>query len=110
MGKPDRESLVQFRKLFMDATRRAGKNQFLTYYLIAAHPGCSDGDMLKLKKFVGSVLKLNPRQVQVFTPLPSTYSALMYHTGKDPFSGRSIKVVKDIAGKVRQKKILQGGR
>ncbi len=107
MGKPDRKSLMEFRRMFLEATRKAGKKQFLTYYLIAAHPGCSDADMKKLKTFVGSVLKLNPRQVQVFTPLPSTWSAVMYHTGKDPFTGRTLKVIKDIAGKVRQKRILQ---
>ncbi len=107
MGKPDRKSLVEFRRMFLEATKKAGKKQFLTYYLIAAHPGCSDADMKKLKKFVGSVLKLNPRQVQVFTPLPSTWSAVMYHTAKDPFTGRFLTVIKDIAGKVRQKGILQ---
>jgi len=110
MGKPGRQALVEFRRLFLEATRRAGKKQYLTYYLIAAHPGCSDADMMKLKDFVGSVLKLNPQQVQVFTPLPSTWSAVMYHTGKDPFTGRSLSVVKDIAGKVRQKRIVQGDR
>lgn len=110
MGKPNRQSLVEFRKLFFEATEQAGKDQFLTYYLIAAHPGCSDSDMRKLKSFVGKVLKLNPEQVQVFTPLPSTYSALMYHTGKDPFTGQSLRVVRDIAGKLRQKKILEKTR
>jgi uncharacterized radical SAM protein YgiQ len=110
MGKPNRQSLVEFRKMFFEATQQAGKNQFLTYYLIAAHPGCSDADMLKLKSFVGKVLKLNPEQVQVFTPLPSTYSALMYHTGKDPFTGQSLHVVKDITGKLRQKKVLEKTR
>ena len=107
MGKPDRQSLIEFRKLFFEATEQAGKNQFLTYYLIAAHPGCSDAHMKKLKSFVGEVLKLNPEQVQVFTPLPSTYSALMYYTEKDPFTGQPLHVVKDIAGKLRQKKILE---
>ena len=29
-------------------TREAGKEQFLTYYLIAAHPGCTAEDMKKL--------------------------------------------------------------
>jgi len=28
--------------------------------------------------------------VQIFTPLPSTYSSLMYFTGIDPFTGRKI--------------------
>jgi hypothetical protein len=33
-------------------------------------------------------LKINPQQVQIFTPLPSTYSSLMYFTEVDPFTGR----------------------
>jgi len=110
MGKPDRQSLIEFRKLFFEATEQAGKNQFLTYYLIAAHPGCSDAHMAELKSFVGKVLKLNPEQVQVFTPLPSTYSALMYYTEKDPFTGKSLRVIKDVAGKLRQKRMLEKAR
>ncbi len=42
-----------------------GKKQFLTYYLIAAHPGCEESDMHKLKNFTSNVLKMNPEQAQV---------------------------------------------
>ncbi|NQU05615.1 MAG: YgiQ family radical SAM protein, partial [Calditrichaeota bacterium] len=81
MGKPGTESLLHFRKLFNEISRAIGKKQFLTYYLIAAHPGCSEEEMLALRDFVTTKLKLLPEQVQVFTPLPSTWSAVMYHTG-----------------------------
>ena len=43
MGKPGREALLAFRDLFRRLTAEAGKEQFLTYYLIAAHPGCTQG-------------------------------------------------------------------
>ncbi len=38
MGKPGRKSLIRFKKEFDDLSAQAGKKQFLTYYLIAAHP------------------------------------------------------------------------
>jgi hypothetical protein len=44
--------------------------------------------------------------VQIFTPLPSTYSALMYWTGIDPFTDKKIFVEKDTAKKQKQKNIL----
>ncbi len=40
--------------------------------------------------------------VQIFTPTPSTWSTLMYYTGKDPFSGRKIFVERDMGKKKRQ--------
>jgi hypothetical protein len=50
--------------------------------------------MRELKSFAGRELKTNPRQVQIFTPLPSTYSSLMYFTEIDPATGRNIFVEK----------------
>jgi len=91
--------------LFDRMTRSAGKEQFLTYYLIAAHPGCTTDDMKKLKRFTSEKLKMNPEQVQIFCPAPSTYSSLMYYTETDPFTGKPIFVEKDPRNKERQKNI-----
>ena len=106
MGKPDGKSLIEFNELFYAFSKAKGKDQFLTYYLIAAHPGCSDRDMRKLKSFTSQRLKINPEQVQIFVPLPSTYSALMYYTEKDPFTGNKIFVEKNIGRKEVQKRIV----
>ncbi len=106
MGKPGREILMQFRDLFTRLTQAARKEQYLTYYLIAAHPGCTERDMRALKRFASRQLKINPRQVQIFTPTPSTYSSLMYYTEMDPFTGENLFVEKDLVGKERQKSIL----
>ena len=106
MGKPDNESLVKFKNDFMKASKQAGKKQFLTYYFIAAHPGCELRHMEELKSFASKELNLNPEQVQVFTPTPSTYSTLMYYTGKDPFTGEKIYVERGLKGKRQQKEIL----
>ena len=106
MGKPGTGSLLAFRDLFRKLTAEAGKEQFLTCYLIAAHPGCTQADMEALRRFAVRQLSLQPEQVQLFTPAPATISTLMYHTGRDPWSGRRIFVEKTAAGRELQKKIL----
>jgi len=107
MGKPNQQHLVlQFRELFRKYTEKAGKKQFLTYYFIAAHPGCRTDDMEKLRQFTSDRLQLSPEQVQIFTPTPSTYSTLMYYTGKDPFSGRGIFVERNSLKKQLQKEVI----
>ena len=92
--------------MFDQLSRQAGKEQFLTYYLIAAHPGCTEQDMQRLKRFVSQKLKLHPEQVQIFTPTPSTYASLMYYTEMDPFTRQPIFVEKDPRRKERQKEIV----
>jgi uncharacterized radical SAM protein YgiQ len=106
MGKPGKASLLKFRELFHRMTRAAGKEQYLTYYLIAGHPGCNENDMQKLKRFASRTLRINPEQVQIFTPTPSTYSSLMYYVEMEPFTGESIFVEKDPRRKALQKNIV----
>ena len=108
MGKPGIDSLLKFKGLFDRQTRQQGLAQFLTYYLIAAHPGCTETDMASLRSFAVKNLGILPEQVQVFTPTPSTYSTLMYWTGKDPFTGKICFVEKTLRGKERQKAIITG--
>mgnify|MGYP001051469617 CR=1 FL=1 len=109
MGKPGKKYLKIFKDKFFKINKEQGKKQYLTYYLIAAHPGCREEDMHKLKKYTSNELKLNPEQVQIFTPLPSTYSTLMYYTEKDPFTGEPIFVEKNLKKKSRQKEIISPG-
>jgi uncharacterized radical SAM protein YgiQ len=106
MGKPGAASLLQFKELFDRMTRKVRKKQFLTYYLIAAYPGCTDDDMRRLKRFSSQRLKINPEQVQIFLPVPSTYSSLMYYTGMDPFTRKPVFVEKDPQNKERQKNMV----
>ena len=108
MGKPGIEALAQFKKRFDNFSRQAGKPQFLTYYLIAAHPGCTMKDMEALKRYTREELGTRPEQIQIFTPTPSTFSTLMYATGIDPFSGAPIFVERDRAKKERQKQLVTG--
>jgi len=106
MGKLGTADLLEFKRRFDEFSRQSGLKQFLTYYLIAAHPGCTDDDMHRLKQFASRELHISPEQVQLFTPLPSTYSALMYFTGLDPFSLKPLFVEKDPARREKQKQII----
>ena len=106
MGKPDQGYLKKFRDKFLRINKEQKKKQFLTYYLIAAHPGCREEDMHKIKEYTSKELKLNPEQVQIFTPTPSAYSTLMYYTEIDPFTGKAIYVEKNLKKKKRQKEIV----
>jgi len=106
MGKPGKQTLIDFKKLYDKLNRDMGKKQFLTYYLIAAHPGCEEKDMHELKRFTTDELKMNPEQAQVFIPTPGTYSAVMYYTEMDPVTRKKIFVEKDIKRKEKQKEIV----
>lgn len=106
MGKPGKQTLIDFKKLYDKLNKDMGKKQFLTYYLIAAHPGCTEKDMHSLKDFTTNELKMNPEQAQVFTPTPSTYSAVMYYTEMDPKTRKKIFVEKDTKRKEKQKNIV----
>jgi len=106
MGKPESDSLLKFKDKFDKFSREANKSQFLTYYMIAAHPGCTEQDMARLKRFTSQKLGINPEQVQIFTPTPSTYSTLMYYTELDPWTHEPIFVEKEFRGKQRQKDIV----
>ena len=105
MGKPGPEKLLEFKSRFDRVSQNCGKELFLTYYFIAAHPGCRDEDMRELSSFCHTKLKTNPEQVQIFTPTPSTASTAMYHTGKD-FEGRNVFSERNMNSKKRQKQMV----
>lgn len=106
MGKRGKSVLKKFNDKFYELNKKHEKKQFLTYYLIAAHPGCDEKEMKKLKEFTSAELKLNPEQVQIFTPTPSTYATLMYYTETNPFTGGKLYVEKEPFKKEKQKNIL----
>ncbi len=110
MGKPGGQGLEKFVGLFDGLKRKIGGKFFLTYYLMAAHPGCTMGHMHALRKFATKTLHLLPEQVQIFTPTPATYSTLMYYTKRDPFTGQKIFVEKNLKGKEAQKRVITGQR
>jgi uncharacterized radical SAM protein YgiQ len=83
MMKPGIGSYEKFRQMFERFSRKAGKEQYLIPYFIAAHPGTTDEDMMNLAVW----LKRNgfrADQVQNFYPSPMATATAMYHTGKNP--------------------------
>jgi uncharacterized radical SAM protein YgiQ len=108
MRKPGTGQLLAFKKRFDAMNKNVGKQQFLSYYLIAAYPGCTLGDMQALKRYASQQLGVLPDQVQVFTPTPSTYASVMYFTEKDPFTGEKLFIEKNPAAKKRQKETITG--
>lgn len=106
MGKPGSEKLLEFKSRVDKINEKLNKNQYLTYYFIAAYPGCSNREMQQLKQFTSEKLKTNPEQVQIFTPTPSTYASVMYYTEMNPFTKEPIFVEKSITNKNKQKEIL----
>jgi uncharacterized radical SAM protein YgiQ len=83
MMKPGMESYDHFKKMFDQYSKRAGKEQYLIPYFIAAHPGTTDEDMMQLALW----LKANgfrADQVQNFYPSPMATATAMYHSGLNP--------------------------
>ncbi len=108
MGKPGLDTILDFKERFEKASAKAGKKQFLTYYVIAAHPGCSLEDMKAMGDYARDRFGLTPEQVQIFTPTPGTWSTVMYATGIDPFTNAKVFVERD-GGKRRAQKEVVGG-
>lgn len=83
MMKPGIGAYDEFKKLFEKFTKKAGKQQFLIPYFIAAHPGTTDLDMVNLAMWLKSN-GFKADQVQNFYPSPMATATTMYHTGKNP--------------------------
>ncbi len=105
MGKPDFEVFEEFEARFSEASRRAGKKQYLVPYFISAHPGCSTDDGLKLTEYLMR-RHWRPRQVQDFVPIPLTMSTAMFVSGQDP-QGNNIHIPRGRAEKRLQAAMLQ---
>jgi uncharacterized radical SAM protein YgiQ len=106
MNKPSLKSLMQFKAIFDNVCAVSGKRNFMTYYLIAAHPGCTVKHMQRLKDFLSSGLKTSPEQVQIFTPAPSTISTAMYYCETD-MAGKKLFCEKSLPGMQKQKDFLK---
>jgi uncharacterized radical SAM protein YgiQ len=110
MGKPRADRLVKFKEMFDASNEKQGKKQFLTYYLMAAHPGCREEHMHELREFITSELKTDPEQIQIFTPTPSTYATMMYHTRRDKRNKKDVFAERSMQMKQKQKDIVLGNR
>ena len=106
MGKPSRQTYDRFCKAFYEATRRAGKEQYLVPYLISSHPGSTMRDAVALAVYLKEN-RIRPEQVQDFYPTPGTASTTMFYTGLDPWTMEKVFVPTDPTEKKLQRALLQ---
>ena len=105
MGKPRFEVFEEFEARFTEASRRAGKEQYLVPYFISAHPGCGSDDAIGLTEYLVR-RRLRPRQVQDFVPVPLTLSTAMFVSGREP-KGKQIYIPSGRKEKRLQAALLQ---
>ena len=106
MNKPDFSVYEKFSKLYRSISKKMGKDQFLVNYFISAHPGCTLEDTLSLTLKLKD-LGIHPEQIQDFIPLPMTLSGAMYHTEKDPFTGKGLYVAKTFRERKMHRALIQ---
>lgn len=105
MNKPSFDVFRRFKERFRAATKKAGRKQFITEYLIAGHPGAS------LDSMVGTAATLRdeamqPDQVQEFVPIPMTISTAMFVSGLDPFTMEPLPVSRGDRERRMQKALI----
>lgn len=106
MGKPDIAVYDAFREKFFKTTEKAGKEQYLVPYLMSSHPGSRLSDAVELALYIKRI-GLSPEQVQDFYPTPGTASTVMYYTGIDPLTGKTVYTATDYKEKQLQRALLQ---
>ncbi|MBW2399688.1 MAG: YgiQ family radical SAM protein, partial [Deltaproteobacteria bacterium] len=106
MKKPPAASFERFAERFEQASRRAGKEQYLVPYYIASHPGSGVDEMIELAIFLKQH-GYRPRQVQDFIPAPMDVATCIHFTGLDPYSMKPVKTVKRLRDREVQRALLQ---
>ena len=83
MQKPHNDTFEAFEAEFAEASKAAGKQQYLVPYFISAHPGSSPEEAEKLTEYLVK-RKWRPRQVQDFVPAPLALATAMVVSGLSP--------------------------
>lgn len=105
MKKPSIECYDRFAEQFQQASRQAGKENYLVPYFISGHPGSTLKDMVDLAVYLKRH-GLRPRQVQDFIPTPMSIATCMYYTGIDPMTRQPVYTARDLHEKRLQKALL----
>ncbi len=111
MMKPEINTYHQFKKMFDKYSREVGKKQYLIPYFIAAHPGCTDEDMINLALWLKDN-RLRVDQVQNFYPSPMSLATAMYHSRQNPlkkvkYKNTAVYTARTIEQRRLQKAILR---
>ncbi|MHC5181725.1 MAG: YgiQ family radical SAM protein [Planctomycetota bacterium] len=83
MQKPHNDTFEAFEREFADASKRAGKQQYLVPYFISSHPGSSADEATRLTEYLVK-RRWRPRQVQDFVPAPLALATAMFVSGRSP--------------------------
>ena len=106
MKKPNIDDYEAFVNCFQNASKKAGKQQYLVPYFIAGHPGSDLHAMIDVALYLKRSGQ-RPDQVQDFIPGPFDIATCMYHTGIDPMTGREVHVAKGMRERRLQRALLQ---
>ena len=90
MRKPPFELFEAFEARFLEASKRAGKEQYIVPYFIAGFPGCGPAEAKVLERLLAA-RRRTVEQCQCFIPLAGTSAAAMAHAGED-LDGRPLFV------------------
>jgi len=105
MGKCPHSCYEQFRKDFTETNKKLGLKQYLLPYFISAHPGAGLEEAKELAEYCKKT-GFTPEQTQEFYPTPGTMSTVMYYTGLDPRTMKSIYTAKGDKERRKQKELL----
>jgi len=111
MMKPGISAYDDFKVLFDKFSKKAGKEQYLIPYFIAAHPGSDAEDMLNLSLWLKQ-RNFKPDQVQTFYPSPMALATAMYYSERNPlekvrYKSDKLSICKDIDQRRLQKAFLR---
>ena len=106
MGKPENAVYEAFTEKYKRLNHKLGKNQFLVPYLMSSHPGSTIKEAVALAEYLRDIGYM-PEQVQDFYPTPSTMSTVMYYTGLDPHTMKSVYVCRNPHEKALQRALIQ---
>jgi uncharacterized radical SAM protein YgiQ len=111
MMKPGIGSYDRFKSMFDHYSKKAGKEQYLIPYFIAAHPGTTDRDMVELALWLKRN-RFRADQVQTFYPSPMATATAMYYSGRNPLKrvtrgGADVPTVKGLSRRRLHKALLR---
>jgi uncharacterized radical SAM protein YgiQ len=109
MRKPGLHKYEEFKRRFVEASKRVGKEQYLVAYFVSSHPGCTMDEQIRLAEY----FKRNnwsPEQVQDFIPTPMTPATAMFYSGHDPETLEYVYTPTTMREKRRQRALMQFSR
>jgi len=105
MFKPSFQLFKEFYTLFENINRQHQLKQQIIPYFISNHPGSTIESMVSLAQALKQ-LNIKPEQVQDFTPTPMTLASVMYYTGLDPYTQKTVYVPKSMDERKLQKELF----